>query len=419
MCFLSSGWDGQKHGLHYLLCTHLTPPAPPFLVLGPQPPVAPSNRRPASARKTPTVKKRKVRAFLTIASIFRKKSRGRSGSCSSSSGASVVGNGDDADDEERTAAAIAAAAVGSNCRDGPAGRSSNAGGGGTASSNRSSSINLLRGFNRMESRELTNAARNNRHGGPGGLVGWLWKRITRQHPPRRRRGRRAGGGSSSFGGGGFSPASSSSSGGSSYVSGVSPMITARMVSAGQQQQHGDRRVVLVAGGPESAAKSPAGNNPLQNQLPMSVGNPLCALRSKSASHNFKSNGSSICPEQKHRYSAGASVGARAVGGGSGGSGGGCITQFYDAPAADDSDEEGEEVGGVDSRSASWRLPSAEGGRRVQQLLRTSQLHMKHRSLHSNPGFVAAVVGDSPTSAGTKADKTAAAAAAPAAAAAVH
>ncbi|CAM9600481.1 unnamed protein product, partial [Ectocarpus sp. 13 AM-2016] len=385
-----------------------------------KPPVAPSNPRPASARKTPTVKKRKVRAFLAIASIFRKKSRGRSGSCSSSSGGSVVGNGGDADDEERTAAAIATAAVGSSCRDGPAGRSSNAGGGGTASSNRSSSINLLRGFNRTESRELTNAAHSNRHGGPGGLVGWLWKRITRQDPPRRRRGRRASGGSSGFGGGGLSPASSSSSGGSSYVSGVSPMITARMGPAGHQQQHGDSRVVLVARGAESLAKSPAGNNPLQNQQPMSVGNPLCALRSKSASHNFKSNGSSICPEQQHRYGSGASVGVGAVGGGGGGGGGGgCITQFYDAPAADDSDEEGEEVGGVDSRSASWRLPSAEGGRRVQQLLRTSQLHMKHRSLHSNPGFAAGVVDDNPTSAGTKADKTAAAAAAPAPAAAVH
>ncbi|CAM9414133.1 unnamed protein product [Ectocarpus sp. 4 AP-2014] len=388
-----------------------------------KPPVAPSNPRPSSARKTPTVKKRKVRAFLAIASIFRKKSRGRSGSCSSSSGGSVVGNGGDADDEERTAAAIAAAAVGSNCRDGPAGRySSNAGGGGTTNSNRSSSINLLRGFNRMESRELTNAAHDNRHGGPGGLVGWLWKRITRQDPPRRRRGRRAGGGSSSFGEGGLSPASSNSSGGSSYVSGVSPMMTARMGSAGQQEQHGDRRVVLVAGGAEASAKSPPGNNPPQNQQPMSVGNPLCALRSKSASHNLKSNGSSICPEQQHRYGSGACVGAGAVGGeGASAGAGGCITQFYDAPAADNSEEEGEEVGGVDSRSASWRLPSAEGGRRVQQLLRTSQLHVKHRSLHSNPGFAAAVVDHSPTSAaGTKADKTAAAAAAPAAAAAaVH
>ncbi|CAN0168897.1 unnamed protein product [Ectocarpus sp. 8 AP-2014] len=286
-----------------------------------KPPVAPSNPRPASARKTPT-KKRKVRAFLAIASIFRKKSRGRSGSCSSSSGGSVVGNGGDADDEERTAAAIATAAVGSNCRDGPAGRSSNAGGGGTASSNRSSSINLLRGFNRMESRELTNAAHNNRHGGPGGLVGWLWKRITRQDPPRRRRGRRASGGSSSFGGSGLSPASSSSSGSSGYVSGVSPMITARMGSAGHQQQHGDRRVVLVAEGPESSAKSPAGNNPLQNQQPMSVGNPLCALRPKSASHNFKSNGSSICPEQQHRSGAGVGAGAVSGGGGGGGGGGG-------------------------------------------------------------------------------------------------
>lgn len=372
--------------------------------------MAPSNPRPASARKTPTVKKRKVQAFLAIAFIFRKKKRGRSGSCSSSSGGSV-GNVGDADDEEQRAAVVTPA-VGSNGREGGGtGRSSNAGGG-TGSSNRSSSINLLRGFSRMESRELANAAHHNHHGGPSGLVGWLWKRITRQQPPRR--GRTAGG-SSGFGGGGLSPASSSS-GGSSCISGVSPMMTVKMGS-GCQQQHGDRRVVLVAGGPESAAKMSAENNPLQNQRPVSVGNPLLALRSKPASHNFRSNGSSSGLEQQHRYGSGA-VGAGAVGGGGGG--GGCITQFYDAPAADDSDEEEEEeVGGVDSRSASWRIPSAEGGRRVQQLLRTSQVHMKHRSLHSNPAFVTGAPGGSPTSTGATVDKTAAGAATPAAAAAVH
>lgn len=280
----------------------LTAGSSPQLFLFPSPaqssfvPSSSSNPRASGARKTATIKKRKVQRFLAIASLFRKKSRSHSGSCSSS----------DAGDDERTAVATAVGV--------------NTGGG----SHNISNSGHLRGFTRSESTELANAARRSHGGGGGGFAGWLWRTVTRQ------RGRMSGST------GKRSPASSVSGG-------WSPLPTGARNSA--RHGGGERKSGLLA------AKA------------------------------------SNSQQAQHRASARRPRSTTTTTRGSGGNGQGnyqsSIAQFYDAPAADETDT----VAGTGSGGADLKAPSAEEAAearaRVQQLLRTSQVHMnKHSSMRS-------------------------------------
>lgn len=272
-----------------------------------------SNPRSSGARKTATIKKRKVQRFLAIASLFRKKNRSHSGSSCGSS---------DAGDDERTAVATA---VGVN-----------------TGGNNNNNNGHLRGFTRSESTELASAARRSQGG--GGFAGWLWRTVTRQ------RGRM--GGST----GRRSPASSVSGGWSPL-----PPVGAR-----NSARHGGERKA------SSSQQAPPQHRASARQ-PRSTSR--VSGSSGQGSHHHQGSGSGGC-------------GPAVVGG--------CITQFYDAPAADENDT----VAGCGG--ADLTLPSAEEAAearaRVQQLLRTSQVHMnKHSSMRSG-SFAADMLSGVPASA---------------------
>eukprot|EP00752_Nemacystus_decipiens_P011756 g10432.t1 len=267
-----------------------------------------SNPRSSGARKTATIKKRKVQRFLAIASLFRKtKNRSCSSSCSSS----------DAGDDDGTAVATA---VGAN----PG----------------SNNNGHRRGFTRSESTELANAARRSQFG--GGFAGWLWRAVTRQRG-------RTGGGT-----GRRSPASSGGGGGRS------PLTTGATSSL---RPRGEER----KGGPAAAAK--AGNS--QHAPP----------HHRLSARRPTSRGSGNSGQGSHHGSGAGGCGAPVVGG--------CITQFYDAPAADENDTVEGSGGGADLKFPSAE-EAAEARARVQQLLRTSQVHMKKHSSMRSGSFPADV-----------------------------
>lgn len=297
------------------VCPSLVPTSPEISFfffastsLAQQPSTVPSNPRSSGARKTATIKKRKARRFLAIASLFRRKKFGRLNNCCSSSS----GGSGDGDDDER---ANLATAVGVN--------TNNCGGNG----------HLHGGFARSESRDLTNASRRS-HGGSS-LACWLWRTITRQ------RGRM--GGST----GKRSPASSSGGGG-----GLSPLQAGATSSA----RNGEREA--------GATMAKTSNFQQQQQQQPSLPR-MSARRPNSMSRNADS-------QRRSGY------------GGCGAVIGGCITQFYDAPAADEQENTLESSGGGAHRKVPSGEEAAEARARVQQLLRTSQVHMnKHSSMRSS------------------------------------
>lgn len=285
-----------------------------------QPSIGSSNPRSSGARKTATVKKRKVQRFLAIASLFRKKNRSYSSSSSDA--------GDD--DDERTAVATAVG-LGTN--------------GGNSSGHPHP-----RGFTRSESREITNAVRRS-HG--GGFAGWLWRTVTRH------RGRVSGGT------GRRSPASSGGGGGMSPVLPTGTRSSAR---------NGERKSGAAAAAPKASHSQPQ----------PSTGHSLPRMSSRRPKSMSRNNGTT----QGHQSSSG-SVGCGSVVGG-------CITQFYDAPAADENDML-ERSGGAIQKVPSAE-EAAEARARVQQLLRTSQVHMKKHSSMRSGSFPADLSGTSSSTA---------------------
>lgn len=268
-----------------------------------------------------------------IASLFRmRRNFSRSSSwCSSDDGGVMVGCGSGRDDDDdRTAV----------------GFSTNGGGGQPRLSLR-----------RLESRESANARRAH-GGGGGGFVGWLWRAVMRQQAARQA-GRPRGTDS-----GRRSPASSSGS-----VEGASP-LPLRAARASVRNGEGKE-----AAGLTGAAAAKASNSQQRPQL--SIGHSLppriSAWRPKSASVK---NGSRQ-GQQQQRRSGPAGVGCGSIVGG-------CISQFYDPPAMDEEDTMEISVGGG---GGCRKVPSpeeeAEERARVQQLLRTSQVHMnKYSSMRS-------------------------------------
>ncbi|CAM9802993.1 unnamed protein product, partial [Scytosiphon promiscuus] len=275
-----------------------------------KPSIAQSEPRPSGARKTPTIKKRKVRRFLAIASLFRRRGPGRSRSDSDSS--------DDIFDERDESTAVATTLGHNSARN--SNNNGNGGGGG----------NAARGFTRSESVELTTAARRTR--GSGGFVGWIWRTVTRQQLQRGRNGGGGGGGKRSPGSSGRrSPASSGKrslagggGGGGGDESGVSPALAA--VEA-ESVLNGERRTGLAPAPVVTAApakpltfKSHQPQSQSQHR-PMSLRNSLpriSALRPKSLSlgHNQHSR-----EEQHHRQGSYPGADGALVAGG-------CISQFY-------------------------------------------------------------------------------------------
>ncbi|CAM9870017.1 unnamed protein product [Pylaiella littoralis] len=312
-----------------------------------KPSIVPSN---PGARKTRAFKKRDVRQYFAIASLFRTRKNSQSRSdCSDSEGSSIDGDGDEA-----TAAAVAVGAAG-----------------------RRRCVSF-RGLTRSESLELKNAGRRSPRGGR--FAGWLWRKITLQQLSRRRS-RKRGGSSSSSSSGGSSGGRRADDGGDSPLPAVvrdenwhSTSEATEAAATATATAMAKPRRVKAKGGKSEQQQPPSGTS-----------------RARWSNRRIiRNNSSSNSQERNHSHSC--SVGSACSGGcGAGGCGaviGGCITQFYDSNDVDgedllESSSRGGRAGGAAHQKALTAEESADGQARVQQLLRTSQVHMnKHSSLRS-------------------------------------